>query len=90
MSSVSPPERAVARSPLSGRRPLPAAAEEGPARATISNHPIAPLYTPADLDPDLEDRLGQPGSYPFTRGPYPSMYRGRLWTMRQFAGFGTV
>jgi methylmalonyl-CoA mutase N-terminal domain/subunit len=57
---------------------------------TISNQEIAPLYGPADLDPDLEDRVGQPGEYPFTRGPYPSMYRGRLWTMRQFAGFGTV
>jgi methylmalonyl-CoA mutase N-terminal domain/subunit len=58
--------------------------------STISGQEIAPLYTEADLDPGLEERVGQPGSYPFTRGPYPSMYRGRLWTMRQFAGFGTV
>src|SRR3978361_1914602 len=57
---------------------------------TIANQETAPLPPPADLDPDLEDRVGQPGEYPFTRGPYPSMYRGRLWTMRQFAGFGTV
>jgi len=57
---------------------------------TISGAPIAPLYTPADPAPDLQERLGEPGSYPFTRGPYPSMYRGRLWTMRQFAGFGTA
>ncbi|HYY73862.1 MAG TPA: methylmalonyl-CoA mutase family protein [Solirubrobacterales bacterium] len=58
---------------------------------TISGEPVAPLYTPddtAELDPDRD--LGFPGSFPFTRGPYPSMYRGRLWTMRQFAGFGTA
>ena len=58
---------------------------------TISGEPVAPLYTAedtAELDPDRD--LGYPGSFPFTRGPYPSMYRGRLWTMRQFAGFGTA
>jgi methylmalonyl-CoA mutase N-terminal domain/subunit len=58
--------------------------------STISGHPIEPLYSEEDQAPDLADRVGYPGSYPFTRGPYPSMYRGRLWTMRQFAGFGTV
>jgi methylmalonyl-CoA mutase N-terminal domain/subunit len=58
--------------------------------STISGHPIEPLYSEADQDPDAADRIGYPGSYPFTRGPYASMYRGRLWTMRQFAGFGTV
>jgi methylmalonyl-CoA mutase N-terminal domain/subunit len=57
---------------------------------TISGQEIEPLYGEDDLDPGLEERVGQPGEYPFTRGPYPSMYRGRLWTMRQFAGFGTV
>ncbi len=57
---------------------------------TISGQEIEPLYGPEDVDPELEDRVGEPGEYPFTRGPYPSMYRGRLWTMRQFAGFGTV
>jgi methylmalonyl-CoA mutase N-terminal domain/subunit len=58
---------------------------------TISGHPIEPLYTDEDLDGfDPAERLGHPGEYPFTRGPYGSMYRGRLWTMRQFAGFGTV
>src|SRR6476661_4057722 len=57
---------------------------------TISGQEIEPLYTEQDLDPGLEERVGRPGEYPFTRGPYPSMYRGRLWTMRQFAGFGTV
>jgi methylmalonyl-CoA mutase, N-terminal domain len=58
--------------------------------STISGEEIKPLYTEADVDPELEERVGEPGSYPFTRGPYESMYRGRLWTMRQFAGFGTV
>ncbi len=58
--------------------------------STVSGQPIEPLYTGEDQPPDLEQRVGYPGSYPFTRGPYPSMYRGRLWTMRQFAGFGTV
>ena len=58
--------------------------------STISGHPIAPLYTPEDAPADPESELGYPGEYPFTRGPYPSMYRGRLWTTRQFAGFGTV
>ena len=58
--------------------------------STISGREIEPLYGPEDVGEDLEERLGEPGSYPFTRGPYPTMYRGRLWTMRQFAGFGTV
>ncbi|HXV51775.1 MAG TPA: methylmalonyl-CoA mutase family protein [Solirubrobacterales bacterium] len=58
---------------------------------TLSGHPIAPLYTEDDLEGfDPAEKLGRPGEYPFTRGPYESMYRGRLWTMRQFAGFGTV
>ncbi|MBS1871555.1 MAG: methylmalonyl-CoA mutase, partial [Actinobacteria bacterium] len=55
---------------------------------TLSGESIAPLYTAADLP--SEERIGVPGAYPFTRGVYESMYRGRLWTMRQFAGFGTA
>jgi methylmalonyl-CoA mutase N-terminal domain/subunit len=55
---------------------------------TLSGEPVAPLYTAADL-PDPE-QIAFPGEFPFTRGVYPSMYRGRLWTMRQFAGFGTA
>jgi methylmalonyl-CoA mutase N-terminal domain/subunit len=58
--------------------------------STISGQEIEPLYGPGDVEGELEERVGAPGSYPFTRGPYESMYRGRLWTMRQFAGFGTV
>src|SRR6266851_1764214 len=57
---------------------------------TVSSVPIEPLYTPESLpDFDPETDLGYPGQYPFTRGIHASMYRSRLWTMRQFAGFGT-
>ena len=56
---------------------------------TLSGVQINPLYTERDLPGDLAT-IGLPGQYPFTRGVYPSMYRGRLWTMRQFAGFGTA
>jgi methylmalonyl-CoA mutase N-terminal domain/subunit len=60
---------------------------------TLSGEPVRELYTPADLPAGVgegeRDPIGRPGSYPFTRGIYESMYRGRLWTMRQFAGFGT-
>jgi methylmalonyl-CoA mutase N-terminal domain/subunit len=58
---------------------------------TLSGEPVLPLYTAADLpNADAGDpSIGRPGEYPFTRGVYDSMYRGRLWTMRQFAGFGT-
>jgi methylmalonyl-CoA mutase N-terminal domain/subunit len=57
---------------------------------TISGVENEPLYTPDNTAVDYEHDLGYPGVYPFTRGVYPSMYRGRLWTMRQFAGFGTA
>jgi methylmalonyl-CoA mutase N-terminal domain/subunit len=58
---------------------------------TISGQPIEPLYSEEDLAGwDTERDLGFPGEFPYTRGVYPSMYRGRLWTMRQFAGFGTA
>jgi methylmalonyl-CoA mutase, N-terminal domain len=59
---------------------------------TLSGERVNELYTAADLPPGIggpEDPIGRPGSYPFTRGIYESMYRGQLWTMRQFAGFGT-
>src|ERR671914_71650 len=55
---------------------------------TLSGERVEPLYTAADLPDD--DQVGLPGVFPFTRGVYPSMYRGKLWTMRQFAGFGTA
>ena len=56
--------------------------------STISGLENEPLYTPDSVEIDYERDLGYPGVYPFTRGVYPSMYRGKLWTMRQFAGFG--
>ena len=59
--------------------------------ATVSNHEVDRLYTPEDVaDTDFEEDIGFPGDPPYTRGPYPTMYRGRTWTMRQFAGFGTA
>jgi methylmalonyl-CoA mutase N-terminal domain/subunit len=58
--------------------------------STISGIETEPLYTPENADLDYRRDLGYPGEYPYTRGVYPSMYRGRLWTMRQFAGFGTA
>jgi len=58
---------------------------------SISGHPIEVLYTPADLENfDYEKDLGFPGEPPYTRGIYPTMYRGKLWTIRQFSGFGTA
>ena len=57
---------------------------------TISGIEVAPVATPETAAIDYERDLGSPGRFPFTRGVYPSMYRGRLWTMRQFAGFGTA
>ena len=69
--------------------------ERAPERAdelfsTISGIEPEPLYAPDNAEIDYTRDLGYPGEYPFTRGVYPSMYRGRLWTMRQFAGFGTA
>src|SRR5439155_1083700 len=59
-------------------------------RSTMSGVEVEPLYTPETTTVDYERDLGAPGDFPFTRGVYPSMYRGKLWTMRQFAGFGTA
>jgi len=63
---------------------------QGELFSTISGLDNEPLYTPDTAEIDHDRDLGYPGTYPFTRGVYPSMYRGRLWTMRQFAGFGTA
>src|SRR5438067_380022 len=63
---------------------------QGELFSTISGVENEPLYSPENVEIDYEGDLGWPGAYPFTRGVYPSMYRGRLWTMRQFAGFGTA
>ena len=74
------------------RRELYEAAPErqGELFSTISGLENEPLYTPNSVEIDYDTDLAYPGVYPFTRGVYPSMYRGRLWTMRQFAGFGTA
>jgi methylmalonyl-CoA mutase N-terminal domain/subunit len=70
------------------------APERTEAEATLSGLPNKPVYTPLDADfsrpEDYQERLGFPGSFPYTRGIQPTMYRGRLWTMRQYAGFGTA
>jgi methylmalonyl-CoA mutase N-terminal domain/subunit len=63
---------------------------QGEAFSSISGADVEPLATPETVPVDYERDLGYPGAFPFTRGVYPSMYRGRLWTMRQFAGFGTA
>jgi methylmalonyl-CoA mutase N-terminal domain/subunit len=80
------------------RSPHRAAWQQAQARAlaalrspTGTSHQAAALYSPEDLDGfDYAERLGYPGEYPFTRGIYPTMYRGRLWTMRQYAGYATA
>ncbi|OGO64424.1 MAG: methylmalonyl-CoA mutase [Chloroflexi bacterium RBG_19FT_COMBO_50_10] len=58
--------------------------------ATPSGIPIPPMLTPTNLDPDYLEQLGFPGEYPFTRGVQPTMYRGRFWTMRQYAGYASA
>jgi methylmalonyl-CoA mutase N-terminal domain/subunit len=77
-----------------GRRLWEEALQGAPLReadfTTVSGVPLKPAYGPEDVDLDYARDLGWPGQYPFTRGVHPTMYRGRLWTMRQFAGFGTA
>src|ERR1019366_4024022 len=70
----------------------PSSQTSNPSFRTLSGESVRELYTPAALPAGIggpEDPIGRPGSYPFTRGIHESMYRGQLWTMRQFAGFGT-
>jgi methylmalonyl-CoA mutase N-terminal domain/subunit len=70
----------------------PSSETGAPSFRSLSGEPVRELYTPEDLPAGIggaADPVGRPGEYPFTRGIYESMYRGRLWTMRQFAGFGT-
>jgi methylmalonyl-CoA mutase N-terminal domain/subunit len=77
------------QSPLEGwEEAYASSSEREVAFTTLSGERIAPLYTERDLPSDSAASIGLPGRFPFTRGVYPSMYRGRLWTMRQFAGFG--
>jgi methylmalonyl-CoA mutase, N-terminal domain len=77
--------------PLVGRRLSGMEGEAAAARSTDSGIEIRTVYEPEDLDAwDPVEKLGEPGSYPYTRGVQRDMYRGRLWTMRQYAGFGTA
>ena len=71
------------------------APERDAAFQTSSGKPVEPVYAPEDISSDREGfdylgKLGFPGAHPYTRGIQPTMYRGRLWTMRQYAGFGTA
>ncbi len=68
----------------------PTAAESAKAFSTLSGLPLERVYTPPDSAAEPDQQLGYPGEFPFTRGIYPTMYRGRLWTMRQYAGFGSA
>src|SRR5882724_7626004 len=63
--------------------------EARPEYRTVSGLPVKRVYTPEDVAATAFEAIGLPGEWPFTRGPYPTMYRGRTWTMRQIAGFGT-
>jgi methylmalonyl-CoA mutase N-terminal domain/subunit len=93
--AVSPKPRAPLSDPSESEPPRanePRSDHGAPAFRTLSGEPVRELYTAEDLPEaigGLEDPIGRPGSYPFTRGIHETMYRGRLWTMRQFAGFGT-
>src|SRR5271165_608811 len=68
----------------------PLVGPDDPRRFTDSGIEIQPLYTEADIPRDLPERLGEPGEYPYTRGIHRDMYRGQLWTMRQYAGYATA
>src|SRR5829696_2895375 len=68
----------------------PIVGPDDPRRFTDSGIEVKPLYTTADVPDDLDGRLGEPGDYPFTRGPHREMYRKQLWTMRQYAGYASA
>jgi methylmalonyl-CoA mutase N-terminal domain/subunit len=89
MPTRAPARRAAARPKPGVRRAVPPPPEV-PARRTPSDLLVAPVHYPADLPRDLDRRTPPPGEPPYTRGIHPGMYRSRLWTMRQYAGFGTA
>jgi methylmalonyl-CoA mutase, N-terminal domain len=68
----------------------PVVGPDDPRRFTDSGIEVEPLYTAADVGDGLEERLGEPGAYPYTRGPHREMYRKQLWTMRQYAGYASA
>ena len=90
MTALTPKSRDLSREDRWLRDVYRATPERRATFTTLSDEPIRPLYTERDLPADPDGAIGLPGQYPFTRGVYPSMYRGRLWTLRQFAGFGTA
>ena len=90
MTALSPRSRDLSREDRWLRDAYRATPERRATFTTLSDEPIRPLYTERDLPADPDGAIGLPGEYPFTRGVYPSMYRGHLWTLRQFAGFGTA
>jgi methylmalonyl-CoA mutase N-terminal domain/subunit len=75
---------------MATREEKPSVGPDDPRRFTDSGIEIQRVYGPEDVAPGLEERLGEPGEYPFTRGIHPDMYRSRLWTMRQYAGYATA
>ncbi|HVX62577.1 MAG TPA: methylmalonyl-CoA mutase family protein [Pirellulales bacterium] len=83
-------EKNTSRSQQAFREALAVAKEREIGLTTVSGRAVEPVYLPAEIDEDYETRLGFPGQYPFTRGIHANLYRGRLWTMRQFAGFGAA
>jgi methylmalonyl-CoA mutase N-terminal domain/subunit len=86
------PEEAVEARWRSGawKKAVERSPERRPSFGTTSGIRLEPVYGPGDVGPGLPERLPVPGAYPFTRGVQPTMYRGRFWTMRQYAGFGTA
>lgn len=83
-------EPAARTGPEIYKQQLGAKPERAESLTTVSGRPIKPLYLPAKPGSEYDEELGYPGQFPYTRGVHASMYRGRLWTMRQFAGFGTA
>ena len=90
MTALTPTSRDLSREDRWLRDVYRATPERRATFTTLSDEPIRPLYSERDLPADSDQVIGLPGEYPFTRGVYPSMYRGQLWTLRQFAGFGTA
>ncbi len=90
MSGVSDSKRSAARATGVDANAKKAGQPSDVERLSPSGIPVAPVYRPAATDAAYAEKLGEPGQFPFTRGVQPTMYRGRLWTMRQYAGFGTA
>ena len=91
MPKSDPKATAAPPTPASAASSPPVPPQESSRGATQSGVPLNAVYTQSDLGAwDAETSLGEPGQFPFTRGIYPTMFRGKLWTMRQYAGFGSA